>query len=81
MPPENWAKAKSTVPPEKWAPLKSTVAAENSAPSKPTVPPENRAKAKLTGAAGELGAARSPPSKTTPVKSKSRPCQDTAAPL
>ena len=65
LPAGNLALPQSTVPPENLASVKSTVP-ENSAPLNSTVPPENSASAKL------------PPSKTTPVKSKSKPRQTLA---
>ena len=62
-PPENLAARKSTVAPEHGAGEADPAAGELSSAER-TVPPENWAPLK------------SPPSKTTPVKSKSRPCQD-----
>ena len=72
---------KLTVPPENLAPRKSTVPPENLARPKSTVAARERRAAEVNwSAAGELGAAgKLPPSKTTPVKSKFSPCQDTAA--
>ena len=67
MPPENSAALKSTLLPANSASRKLTVAPENSEFPKLTVPPENWAFRKF------------PPSKITPVKSKSFPHQETLA--
>src|SRR5487761_1566886 len=77
--PENSAPLKLTVPPENLASLKPTRPLENLASSKLTVPLEITARWKLTVPPENLASEKLPPSKTTPAKSKFRPCQDNAA--
>lgn len=74
--PENWVALKLTGPPENWALLKSTMPPQNWALLKSTRPQENLALLNLTLPSENSGPRKSPPSKTTPVKSRSRPCQD-----
>ena len=74
------APLKSTWPPENLAQPKLTLPPKNSARKKLIWPPEIPAPRKSIWPPENLAPLKSPPSKTTPVKSKSRSCQDTAVP-
>ena len=69
-PPENSARSKLTLPPENLASWKLTLPSRNSTSEKSTLP------APVVGLAENLALEKVPPSKTAPVKSKFRPCQD-----
>lgn len=80
--PENLAPEKLTVLPENWADMKLTVLLpENSAPKKEAMLRKNRTLVNSTKPPENRAPPKSAPSKTTPVKSRSNPCQGAGSSL